>query len=150
MTNHISLRDASSDCLPARIGESVKLRYMSDAKFLKKIRHRKRSGIYMIVNQKNGMKYIGKSKDVHRRICDHMRSNGKTSLLKDAVEKCGLGAFRWAVLEWCGAERLDEREHYWISTLQTYEPLGYNIRTAGKSQHQRALSCPKQGNLFPP
>lgn len=95
-------------------------------------------GIYCIEHIESGKKYIGKSKNIERRIGTH-----KGSLLKPskgrginphlwyAVQKYGWSAFRWYIieqLEILNHKLLAEREVYWIKHFDTLNAVvGYNL-----------------------
>lgn len=88
------------------------------------------SGIYVIVNTKNGKVYIGQAQDFHTRWCKHKRtlnSNRHDNRhLQAAWNKYGAKVFRFQELEYCSIEMLDEREQHY---LDVYMPKGmcYNI-----------------------
>lgn len=88
------------------------------------------SGIYVIVNTKNGKVYVGQAQDFHTRWCKHKRtlnSNRHDNRhLQSAWNKYGAKVFRFQKLEYCSIEILDEREQHY---LDVYMPKGmcYNI-----------------------
>lgn len=63
----------------------------------------KKSGIYAIVNKENGMKYIGRAIDIHRRWKTHKHKLEKgiheNKSLQTDVNYFGLSAFKFEVLE---------------------------------------------------
>lgn len=88
------------------------------------------SGIYKITNNINGKIYVGQSKNVWRRREQHFMAlyrgrHENTEMQKDWKATRGRG-FRFDVIEMCGLDKLNEREEYWIHTLNTLEPHGYN------------------------
>ena len=86
-------------------------------------------GIYKITKKSNGKSYIGQSNDIKRRINEHQ---GKRDLAIDqAIQKYGIDAFDYEVLEECSLEELDEREKYWIQYFNTYKGFGYNCNAGG-------------------
>lgn len=48
------------------------------------------------------------------------------------MNKYGNDNFSFEIVEECNPEELDKREVYWIGTLKTLEPDGYNITPGGK------------------
>ena len=48
------------------------------------------------------------------------------------MNKYGIDKFSFEIIEECDREILDERERYWIKTLNTLEPNGYNILNGGR------------------
>ncbi len=88
------------------------------------------SGIYLILNTKNGKLYLGQAQDLRRRWNEHtrkLRNNiHKNAHLQAAWNKYGATAFVFKVLEHCDIDRLNEREQHF---LNIYIPKGncYNI-----------------------
>ncbi len=96
----------------------------------------KKCGIYIIINNNNNKKYIGKSNDINRRIKEHLylyelsRTPNKPLYL--AFQKYGTLSFHYEILEECEQENLNEREKYWISFYETTNSeKGYNITPGG-------------------
>ena len=86
-------------------------------------------GIYKITKKSNGKSYIGQSNDIKRRINEHQ---AKSDLVIDqAIQKYGINAFDYEVLEECSLKELDEREKYWIQYFNTYKGFGYNCNEGG-------------------
>lgn len=85
------------------------------------------SGIYCIINIKNGNKYIGSSKNITSRLSKHtalLRHNKhENAHLQNAWNKYGEEYFDFYVLEKCDVSLLTEREQFYISTLNP----AYNI-----------------------
>lgn len=48
------------------------------------------------------------------------------------MNKYGIDNFSFNVIEECDSNVLDDRERYWIETLNTLEPYGYNITNGGR------------------
>lgn len=90
------------------------------------------SGIYEIINVKNQKRYIGQTKNLYRRQCNHIgklrRNIHPNKHLQNAWNKYGEDAFQFRVLEYCPLEKLDEKELFWINCYQSHQ-VGYNIRT---------------------
>ena len=75
-------------------------------------------GIYKITKKSNGKSYIGQSNDIERRINEHKY---KIDLAIDqAINKYGIDAFEYEIIEECELSQLDEREKYWIAFYNTY------------------------------
>lgn len=93
-------------------------------------------GIYIIINNINNKKYIGKSNNIKRRIQEHMnpyeqkRTPNKPLYL--AFNKYGIENFSFDILEECDKEKLNQKERYWIAYYHSDEPeYGYNILSGG-------------------
>ena len=101
-------------------------------------------GIYLIKNLINNKIYIGQSKNIKRRIQEHLRSAQpeKYSIKSErdlktpihlAMRKYGIENFSVNVLEKCAEEQLDTEEQYWISLLQANNSsIGYNLTEGGQ------------------
>ena len=88
------------------------------------------SGVYVITNTINDMKYIGCSNDIYRRMYEHRKpSRAPVSALSRAIQKLDVENFNLTVLE-IGKDMFD-REVYWIKELKTREPNGYNETDGG-------------------
>ena len=86
-------------------------------------------GIYKITKKSNGKSYIGQSNDIERRINEHKY---KIDLAIDqAINKYGIDAFEYEIIEECELSQLDEREKYWIAFYNTYKGFGYNCNAGG-------------------
>lgn len=86
-------------------------------------------GIYKITNVKNGKIYVGRSKDILRRFGSHLQQlrNGKHAnekLQADFIE-FGTTSFSFEILEECLMRDINERETFWIQTLDSMNQ-GYN------------------------
>lgn len=70
-------------------------------------------GIYKITKKQNGKSYIGQSNNIERRIKEH-QTKGKTSRIPvdAAIEKYGIEAFTYEIIEECSLNKLNEREQY--------------------------------------
>lgn len=97
-----------------------------------------KSGIYCILNLKNGRHYVGSSKDVKSRTMRHFsmlrKGSHHSKILQNAWNKYGEKSFRVDVLESVSETDLIEREQFWISNTRPY----YNVhRTAGSPRGHR-------------
>ena len=90
--------------------------------------------IYKITYNLNGMSYVGMTKNFKRRMNEHRNgSNGKSRCHVDrAIAKYGWENFHAEIIEICAAEIAPEREMYWIATLKTKSPNGYNLTDGGE------------------
>lgn len=89
------------------------------------------AGIYVIRNTVNGKEYVGKSKNVRKRLCGHCSSTKKHPL-QLALQKHGLAAFEVALLA-IGAEAdLSALEVAAIAERGTYGAAGYNASRGGE------------------
>lgn len=93
-----------------------------------------KSGIYMCTCNINGKSYIGQSKDVKLRKCQHLSElrNGRhfNEYLQRSYNKYKEYNFSWTVLEYCDEDDLDDREVYWIAYYDTYKH-GFNANEGG-------------------
>lgn len=100
-----------------------------------------RSGIYIIQNNINSKKYVGKSKDIYKRIMQHItqlntKNSNENRHLINAWHKYGRKNFTYYVVEYIYEESLEsleqklkDRELFWIQTLNTIDrKYGYNMR----------------------
>nr|DAX26159.1 MAG TPA: intron associated endonuclease [Caudoviricetes sp.] len=87
--------------------------------------------IYKTTNLINGKFYVGKSSMKNNSIDYWYLGSGV--LLKKAIEKYGRDSFKKEIIEWCSSfEESNEREKYWISTLNALNlDIAYNIATGG-------------------
>ena len=113
----------------------------------------KKSVIYYILNRINGKAYIGKTvRELWRRIKQHRTR--PESCIGDAIKKYGFENFSVFVLEECATpEELNEREKYWIKTLHTKTPYGYNLTDGGDGGKKagirnRPVRCLNTGEVF--
>ncbi len=103
------------------------------------------SGIYVITNTINNKKYVGLSKDCHKRWHDHYsksynstRQDDLNKVLYQAMRKYGRENFSFQILEECSEEQLAEREKYWINKLDTYNK-GYNETLGGEISGEKNI-----------
>lgn len=100
------------------------------------------SGVYAIVNNFNGKRYIGSSDDCRGRLGTHLSllRYGKhhNKHLQNAFDQCAIENFSYILLEEVkDLSKLHEREQYWMDYYQVYFPeSGYNkARFAECSAH---------------
>ena len=96
--------------------------------------------IYLLTNKVNSMKYVGKTtKKLKVRLKGH-RYN-KTTYIGHAIHAHGWENFTVEIIEECPTEaELNEREMYWIKTLNTKAPNGYNLTDGGEGTTGRKCS----------
>lgn len=92
-------------------------------------------GIYKITNNINNKIYIGQSIDIDRRFKEHIRQsklNKDNMAIHKAIYKYGVENFTLTILEECEISELDNKEIYYIETLQArVKNIGYNICQGG-------------------
>ena len=80
------------------------------------------SGIYMIINTKNGKRYIGSSKNIRNRMWDHraeLRHNYHANyLLQNDWNEYGEDSFEYSIIEVCNIDDKFVREKFYIDTLK--------------------------------
>ena len=91
-----------------------------------------KSGIYKITNIKNQMCYIGQAANIKNRWRTHCRrgvkaEEGTSNRLYQIMWEEGLENFTFQVVEFCGKDRLTEREKFYIGFYQSKE-FGYNSK----------------------
>lgn len=83
---------------------------------------------------KNGKPY---SYGVLGRWCDHVSSSNRSNApLHTAIREHGAGCFMHEVVETVLSSTADEREAYWIRTLGTAVPNGYNVNVHSRCKHR--------------
>lgn len=94
-------------------------------------------GVYKITNSVNNKVYVGKSVNVWKRWSTHKRkllaNIHFNTHLQAAVNKYGIEQFTCTVLESCSVNTLNEREIFWIMTLDSRNKnKGYNKVEGGE------------------
>ena len=91
--------------------------------------------IYVITNDINNKKYVGKTEYANpcNRFKEHIKDSKKESKqhrpLQNAMKKYGVEHFHFSIIE--ETEDLSNREIYWIKQLDTYGKNGYNATFGG-------------------
>lgn len=87
--------------------------------------------VYLIWNMVNGKKYVGQTvKTVKARFNEHARQNG---IIGRAIRKYGKKNFRYGVIKSCVSKAdMDYWEKYFIATLKSKKPDGYNQTDGGE------------------
>jgi group I intron endonuclease len=91
-------------------------------------------GIYKITHVETGKAYIGQSVNIFKRWKEHSnfaQAKKRWQTIKHALNKHGLSAFTFEVLEECDKEALNNKEIYWIKHFDTISPNGYNLTSGG-------------------
>ena len=101
----------------------------------KRLETKPEPGIYKLTSLVNGKCYIGKSTNVKNRIADHFKSAvGIRSIADQAVHYAILkeGFWNWTieVITYCGKDKLNELEKYYIEFFKSQE-FGYNKNSGG-------------------
>ena len=88
--------------------------------------------IYLLTDTTNGMLYVGKTTNkLGRRMQQHTHSN--VCHVDQMINEHGWENFTVEILEECNTPlELTEREMYWIATLGTKDPNGYNMTDGGE------------------
>ena len=86
-------------------------------------------GIYKITKKENNKSYIGQSNNIERRFQEHKTK--KDIPIEIAIQKYGVDASDFEIIEECSLEELDRREIYWISYFNTFKGFGYNCNPGG-------------------
>lgn len=102
-------------------------------------------GVYKITHIGSGKSYIGISKNIHRRWVQHkswVNTKNRRSAIYAAMQKYGIDAFTWQVIEECEVDLLEARECHWITIFDTFNN-GYNL-TAGGEYNKEVSAETKQ------
>ena len=87
--------------------------------------------IYKIVNQLDGKPYVGQTvRTLEERFQEHAKAD---TYIGNAIRAHGVENFSCEVIEECDTrEQLNEREIFWIATLNCKHPNGYNLTDGGE------------------
>lgn len=86
-------------------------------------------GIYLIKNTINNKCYVGQSKHIFRRWCQHRYdSKNENFPLYNAFKKYGIENFDFSIITECPPEKLTQLEEFYIDQYNSYVPYGYNIK----------------------
>lgn len=96
-------------------------------------------GIYKVINKATGNFYVGKSKSILKRFYDHKNAikSGKhiNAKINEDVEKYGLEAFDFEVIEYCSVEQLNQKEiDYIYALLPYYNKFGKPVKPKTNNQ----------------
>ena len=83
--------------------------------------------LYKIVNKIDGKVYVGSTyRDVELRFREHCYPSNQKPLGRD-IQKHGVDNFEFTVLERVSFTESQIREKFWIDTLNSLVPNGYNV-----------------------
>lgn len=105
----------------------------------------KKSGVYIIRNLIDNRVYIGSTKSLYQRYCQHLRrlSNGNhpSIYLSNFCKKHGIYEFVFEIIELCDSGILLSREQHWIDFYQSYKrEYGFNSAKIAKNNSGFKLS----------
>lgn len=101
------------------------------------------SGIYIIINNRNNLVYIGQSKDIKKRIQQHFSGSFIQDSLIDFAIKQEPENFSWKILQECPIDELNYYEQYYIYYFDSMNH-GYNRTTGGQSASRSTILCGEQ------
>ena len=86
--------------------------------------------VYKITCLINKKLYIGQTrKSIEKRFKQHAKTD---SLIGRDIRKYGIENFKIEIIEHCESKaQLNEREKFWINTLNSKQPYGYNVKDGG-------------------
>jgi group I intron endonuclease len=61
--------------------------------------------------------YVGSASDLYARLHDHVTGHSSNVHLQFAIQKYGLSAFTFSVVEFCSHSELLSREQHWLDWL---------------------------------
>lgn len=91
--------------------------------------------VYCLMNKLNGKVYIGQTKAPASRKASHFyeAKRGNHRHLYASIRKYGQENFSFDVIEECEDDVINEREQYWVSHYDSYNPeKGYNLTRGGE------------------
>ena len=126
--------------------------------------------VYLLSNTVNGMKYVGMTWSLRRRIKDHKKGNsGSKSYIKNAIKTYGINSFDLAILFVGSRRECMEQEKQFIDKYGCLAPSGYNLCGGGEgvvaamtgernywygrkfsSEHKAKISAAHRGQKRPP
>lgn len=95
-------------------------------------------GVIYKITSPSGRIYIGKSKNIKKRIKDYKyQSKTRKSIIHDSIRGYGWDAHKIEIIEECADELLSEREIFWIKELKSYwldnKGVGMNMTRGGEA-----------------
>lgn len=101
------------------------------------------SNIYLITNLIDNKKYVGQASNIeerwYRHSVDYKRLTNR--YLYRAMNKHGIENFHFEIIEVdIPIDSISNREIFWIDSLETQAPNGYNMTSGGEGSHNRILS----------
>jgi group I intron endonuclease len=91
--------------------------------------------VYLITNLVNNKRYVGITNNYKKRWANHKCCNNPTMAIAKAIKKYGINNFKFELLEeHVPIEQIDEKEQFYIKSLETHVSLGkgYNISKGGR------------------
>lgn len=110
--------------------------------------------IYIATNTMNGKVYIGKTKNLHRRIIEHKGHAKKDGgEFHKAILEYGFDKFKFDVLEYCEDDASDAREIFYIAKFRSELGVSnvYNITKGGiggQTHDMRGVNNPQYGRKW--
>lgn len=113
--------------------------------------------IYVIENMPNGKSYVGQTMDPDFRWKKHRKASLDCPYLHRAIRKYGRKSFDFSLIQSCMTlAEANIREAYWIKTLDTLSPKGYNLKAGGlgggpdspETREKKRLSKLGENNSF--
>jgi len=98
--------------------------------------------LYIATNACNGKQYVGLTKNLNRRLKEHMSGNGSAPAFHAAIKKYGADKFVFSHI--CNAfnfEAACDLERMLIQQHNTKAPCGYNLTNGGEGVSGRTLSA---------
>ena len=100
-------------------------------------------GIYCWTNRITNEKYVGQSIDIMKRKAQHIyNSKTENTALYQSMRKYGIENFVFSILEEYLEDELDEKEQFWIKSLDSYAH-GYNMTQGGQDHCSIGENNPK-------
>lgn len=91
--------------------------------------------IYIIENDINGKLYVGQTVNPYKREIDHFSQTPESTnclTVHKAMGKYGSEHFEFVLIDTASSQKeLDAKEKYWIKTLNSLRPRGYNLTEGG-------------------
>lgn len=107
---------------------------------------KKTAGIYYWKNNVNGKGYVGQTLNLRTRTQSYRNQpNPRQRLLYFAIQKYGFENFTcYKVMDCCPSKvALNYWEKYWVKTLDTFGPNGYNLSIGGGARDELSIARQK-------
>lgn len=110
--------------------------------------------IYVLINKDTGKKYVGKTNNLNRRICEHIRQSS-CQYLYNAIQKYGIDRFEIVVIERnLSEDDAFKQENHYIKLYNSLAPDGYNLTDetflgrVPSDDTREKMSVSRQGHRF--